>query len=412
MIYYNVLNAKENKTAKIGLESLCNTTLISINPCKIETLILVTFATTNQELNKISYLKSHFSNIIVCVNGNKFEMVNIFDGFTLVFNTSLIKDCISQIYQIGFKQQTFLIIKQISRFNNWNFKNIIFETIDSNYLLDDQVYLINRNVANGIRALKFNKDDISSICDIYDRKQEDLICNHFIESISKLNWHFNDLTSEYCTDLPTKTFWIPDIHEGPITDIISVLVHLGQNAILASKIKTSYPDVLKSAKVTDQLSHLITHNSHTKSIINENIVKDNFKYYQRNDLFQTADAIICSFPSSMCEAFIPFNKTLIFNPAHRYNIARCSSLKQWHNLNENYKKLQQKSKLIVSSMSKYDQEYQFHYSGFKGYRLYSYAVFYIKNIKYNPIRSEILIGPAHLFKHSTGYIVLHFLNYC
>ena len=113
LIYYNVLNAKENKTAKIGLESLCNTTLISINPCKIETLILVTFATTNQELNKISYLKSHFSNIIVCVNGNKFEMVNIFDGFTLVFNTSLIKDCISQIYQIGFKQQTFLIIKQI-----------------------------------------------------------------------------------------------------------------------------------------------------------------------------------------------------------------------------------------------------------------------------------------------------------
>jgi hypothetical protein len=96
----------------------------------------------------------------------------------------------------------------------------------------------------------------------------------------------------------------------------------------------------------------------------------------------------------MCEGFIALNKTIIFNPAHRYNLGRCSE-KGWQNLNENYYRLGRKNKLVVSAMSRYDAEYRAHFTGLKGYRLYAYGGFYAKDIKYNPIRSEILVGPTN-----------------
>lgn len=54
-----------------------------------------------------------------------------------------------------------------------------------------------------------------------------------------------------------------------------------------------------------------------------------------------------------------------------------------------------KSKLIVSAMSRYDEEYQAHFTGLRGYKLYSHGTFYAKNIVYNPIKAEILVGPPN-----------------
>lgn len=45
-------------------------------------------------------------------------------------------------------------------------------------------------------------------------------------------------------------------------------------------------------------------------------------------------------------------------------------------------------------MSKYDEEYQAHFTGLKGYRLFAYGGFYAKNVQYNPIRNEYLVGPT------------------
>ena len=75
------------------------------------------------------------------------------------------------------------------------------------------------------------------------------------------------------------------------------------------------------------------------------------------------DAVICSFPSSMCATFMPLNKSLIFNPAHRYNFNYCTDEKL-DNLNRIYDELNEKGKLFVAGMSRYDQEYQKHYSGY------------------------------------------------
>jgi hypothetical protein len=48
-------------------------------------------------------------------------------------------------------------------------------------------------------------------------------------------------------------------------------------------------------------------------------------------------------------------------------------------------------------MSKYDEEYQAHFTGLRGYKLYAHGTFYGKNIEYNPIKKEILVGPTNGF---------------
>lgn len=48
-------------------------------------------------------------------------------------------------------------------------------------------------------------------------------------------------------------------------------------------------------------------------------------------------------------------------------------------------------------MSRYDEEYQAHFTGLRGYKLYAHGTFYGKDIQYNPIKSEILVGPSHGF---------------
>lgn len=45
-------------------------------------------------------------------------------------------------------------------------------------------------------------------------------------------------------------------------------------------------------------------------------------------------------------------------------------------------------------MSKYDQEYQAHFTGLREYRLFAYGGYYAKDVRYNPIRKEILVGPT------------------
>jgi hypothetical protein len=154
------------------------------------------------------------------------------------------------------------------------------------------------------------------------------------------------------------------------------LTRLGHNTIAAGTKGASnmYPEILKrSAKISYERSQFVlSHDKLDHYELTESILKENFEFYKSSKDFNEADAVICSFTSSLCEAFIPLNKTIIFNPAHRYNIGRCTR-KAWTQLNENYYKLKEKSKLVVSSNSRYDGEYQAHFTGLRGNRIYAYG---------------------------------------
>lgn len=376
-----------------------------IKPCKLNSIILITSANRIEDLDLISNsINIHFNYIIVCFNeANQMIDYNKYKTLIIILMETFDK-CVNLSMNMGFKQQSFIISRFISNFEFWNYKTFSFEKLTSEESVQhlnfkDNLYLIRKTVANGIRQLKFilNNKRIS-LCNIYESKNEDKICNPIIESINNLNWHSNDLVHEYCQNLDVKTVWIPDYHDGPRVDISSTLIHLGQKPILAGHklTRSPYPETLKLSKITTKLSSLIL--QHTQIHLNElgeKLTKENYEYYKNNEEFNQVDAVICSFPSSMCEGFMPLNQTLIFNPAKMYNLVRSTTKKHWLKLNENLNILNSKSKLIVSATSKYDEEYQFHFTGFKGFRLYAFGGYYAKDVLFKPIRRSILVGPGN-----------------
>lgn len=193
-------------------------------------------------------------------------------------------------------------------------------------------------------------------------------------------------------------FLLYEVHDGPRADLTAVLGHLGQVVLLANGkgMSSPFPEAIRLGKLITRISTFVYRYSRVdrRELGPESVVADNFNYYKSDPDFQQADYVICSFLATMCEAFIPLNKTIIINPAHRYNIGRCRT-DSWLKLNENLDKLKQKSKLVLGAMSRYDEEYMFHYTGMRQYRLYAYAGYYSKNVFYNPIKPEILVGPAN-----------------
>ena len=222
------------------------------------------------------------------------------------------------------------------------------------------------------------------------------------KAIDSLNWHSNNLASESCQNLQSKTIWIPDLHDGPRADIATTLVHLGFNPILGKithprKVPGgTYPEASKLADHSHRLSNLLKRFDTSQSKLDEASLLEHFNFFKDDAQFNQADAVICSFPMHLCEAFIALNRTIIFNPGHRYNLGECS-FQEWTKLNQNYGMLANKSKLVIAAMSKYDAEYQFHYTGLRGYRLYGYGGYYSKHVEYKPVDKIILVGPtSHL----------------
>ena len=82
-------------------------------------------------------------------------------------------------------------------------------------------------------------------------------------------------------------------------------------------------------KLSSTISKYISHSTR----LTETMVKENFEYYKNDKEIAETDAFVCSFPASMCELWMPFNKTIVFLPAHRYNLGRCTK-QEFNHLNE------------------------------------------------------------------------------
>ena len=204
-----------------------------------------------------------------------------------------------------------------------------------------------------------------------------------------------DVNTDVCKDT-TLTFWTSDLHDGTRLDIPSALVSMGHKVILAGhkQVSSPYPSMLqrKGFTVYNHLSDVIskqytTHNTQ----LTEKMVRDNFEFYKTDTQIASTDAFICMFPASMCEMWMPFNKTIIYLPAHRYNLGRCTN-KEWDRLNVHLNALvsMNNPKHILGAESFYDKEYLQHYTGLVPLPLYSFSGFYTSNNTYAPTRKEIL----------------------
>ena len=118
----------------------------------------------------------------------------------------------------------------------------------------------------------------------------------------------------------------------------------------------------------------------------------NFEFFKNDPQIASVDAFMCSFPPAMCELWMPFNKTIVYAPAHRYNLCRCTE-EQWRRLDEHLYTLasMDSPKHIMAALSVYDYEYFRHYTGFDPIPLFSSSLFYTANNPYNPTKDEIIV---------------------
>jgi hypothetical protein len=203
----------------------------------------------------------------------------------------------------------------------------------------------------------------------------------------------------HCTfDKEGVSIWTSDLHDGTRMDIPSLLAGLGQNMTLAGIKATNspYPEVFKrkGISVYSKLSPTLTRSLRAHSSkMNEKMVKENFEFFKNHSIIASTDVFLCQFPSSMCEMWMPFNKTVAFIPAHRYNLARCTK-DEWERLDHHLQMLatMKSPKHIIGAASFYDQQYLRHYTGLHPLPLFSYCGDYTRPSihQFNPTRDEIL----------------------
>ena len=217
---------------------------------------------------------------------------------------------------------------------------------------------------------------------------------------SKVNTDVSDDTKDdedTCKISKSLTFWNSDLHDGCRIDVPSTLSNLGQKVIIAGhKSRSSpYPYVFDMDGISVRTKHspVISgeYTTHSKALT-EDMVKRNFDFYKNDPEVAKVDAFICEFPPSMCELWMPFNKSIVFLPAHRYNLGRCTK-EEWGRLDQHLYTLasMEKPTHVITAASVYDYEYLHHYTGLDPIPLFSYSVFYTANNPYKPTKDEIIV---------------------
>ncbi|CAF3647613.1 unnamed protein product [Rotaria sordida] len=120
------------------------------------------------------------------------------------------------------------------------------------------------------------------------------------------------------------------------------------------------------------------------------------------------DAFVCFHPVSMCELYMPFNRSIIIISSTCYELSRFEP-QQWNKLNENLKKISQDPKNIIAANNLYDAEYIRYFTGINVTLLPSFCNY--TNTDYNPTREEFLLVPIHKYSDSTNHPAIIHIPY-
>jgi hypothetical protein len=123
-------------------------------------------------------------------------------------------------------------------------------------------------------------------------------------------------------------------------------------------------------------------------------MRDFFEYYKNDTDILKTDAFYCSFPPAMCELYLPFNRSIIINAAHRIFLGRCSK-NESHALTERLKMMSAAPtgvRHFLSASNSYDAEYLKFFTGLE-VPVISGSSFGYQYCQYKKVRDEIVVGP-------------------
>lgn len=87
-----------------------------------------------------------------------------------------------------------------------------------------------------------------------------------------------------------------------------------------------------------------------------------FEAFRNEPDFRAADAIICQFPASACELYMPFGKPMIVYPTHRFDMGRLSApaIERWV---KNLRAIAAKPDCLVIASNEYERAYIEYFTG-------------------------------------------------
>ena len=116
------------------LEKYCTLEINSkMRPCTFSQYILITYTASVDDLDYVtSFVNIHFPYVIVCIDAENSQTfagkVSSLPGVTLLVCGEF-RQCIKKAYTIGFRQQTFVIAKDVRKFFFWNKVRLV--TVDT-----------------------------------------------------------------------------------------------------------------------------------------------------------------------------------------------------------------------------------------------------------------------------------------
>ena len=217
-------------------------------------------------------------------------------------------------------------------------------------------------------------------------------------------------------------FWMSDTHDGVRVDRSSLLQRLGHRVIDASYkgphtiLGVEGLEVLVNADAAilplEDRAPLIQRHTYAGWPVAEGAIRGMFEFYRasawRRELVQHVDAFACTFPPSFCEAYLPYNRTIVWMPGHRYAFGRCSRA-AWDVLSTHLRKAANDSFAaarggalhVVAAGTVFDAQYVNYFTGLTPVVLDMSALGYAPRfaeggLAHTMKRPEILVGPLHL----------------
>lgn len=180
-------------------------------------------------------------------------------------------------------------------------------------------------------------------------------------------------------------FWSQDYHVTPMMDIRSLLSSIGVKVIDNS---LSY----YCGKVGTCARNLKIINSDNGMRLSPELIDQFYRFYKDDPTMKSVTAFICTLPVAMCEAFVPFNKSMVIIATIRYEQARPEPDK-WNALNRLLVNVSQHRTSVLAANNLYDAKYIEYFTGLKPLILPNYCAYLTDS--YKPTRKQFLVSPIH-----------------
>ena len=208
---------------------------------------------------------------------------------------------------------------------------------------------------------------------------------------------------------PSLVFWAINNHDGCRVDTATLLQGLNQTVIIADHVgrRNPYlaaftrPNIIFLRENHTLAPFMTTHRSHSDRLMEKDL-QGFFSFYQLDPVMANVNAFYCSFPMSLCEVYMSLNRSIIWLPAHRFTLARCSRPeldRLIYHLQQSVQPYRQ-PKHFLAAGGRYDQEYIKYYTGLDAILLPTNAFWYAFNVtRWTETRKEILVGPLQHSGH-------------